>query len=972
MADPNDDLNSSDIEFEPAPSKGRSNLGKQSIEDIIAHAAEDRISSKKSIKTLQFGSGSPGNIQNTLRWVKRFNAFRQYALRQNVDLPFTGDDLIRFFDSIIGKLKPSIKAKPVPSADIVRNALISLSSYGTFTYPEASGYKLTARDGVRLQTWVDDAVKSGRLIKGRWKRRVWLNFTIVSRMTKAWLDHYDKYGTRNWDLIIAKHLSIVLVSSLGMRVGDVTRSSSYHGLEYLKYKDVKLRIEGDGEAKLENIRACITLCYTKGKKDILNADEPFYLSPLEDSERHMCIVSLILIHALRHGMVRGSTIQEVLNDTIDAHDSTIVWLYPDRPVTASISQHTMRTMDLENPAHPCQMLRTIKEMGLISNLLSPVTVHSLRYGAAQDTAHLPRVAVAGFTDDTVRQTMGHTHESMTRGVTEMYAGKHTQETYNLRAAAQYVPRWGLKFSETSAIVAVKSPVSDDEIARWQQLNEPDATDHKTRKARERARNAIRAERHREFVATAEPEKKKTGTKEVLSEQPANITNSRSTTRSAPSKESTPPIRPKLTSAHREETSNIDPRLLEEDDLNSTNVDLANLSTQLAQVLVTETPEGHHIDEETSNIDPRLLEEDDLNSIDVDLANLNTLLDQVLITETPEGDDIDEDDCDEASTAMAIQALLGDDDPVGQQQPHNKYDFINHYSRINVVNCTRFADQWAHYQKGVAYADSIGKYSVQGNSRESPTPIRFQCQATPQCPYSSIQKKAVVAHEALCSPVYVARERYRIDHGEDFLCDQCGKSFLTQHLLNMHITSVHNFVPVPCPQGCEPDKIYTSQKTLDAHTRRVHSGIWPARCLYPGCDNETKFKSSSYSNHLTKAHQLTTRAARSPFFPPTMKKVWQPTACPVDDCTESYRYGTKTGLTDHLIKVHGYERKAANSLAACGWVERLSIDVQETSITRKARLKPWEVGKHDGEAENDDNEEEAENEPPSASTKRRKR
>jgi len=108
----------------------------------------------------------------------------------------------------------------------------------------------------------------------------------------------------------------------------------------------------------------------------------------------------------------------------------------------------------------------------------------------------------------------------------------------------------------------------------------------------------------------------------------------------------------------------------------------------------------------------------------------------------------------------------------------------------------------------------------------------------------------------------------------------------------------------------------------------------------------------------------------------MKKVWQPTACPIDDCTNSHQFSRKSSLANHLIKAHKYEKKAADSLAAeSGLVETLTIDVQEEHIRRKARLKPWEVGKHDkdGEAENDDNEEEeAENEPLLASTKRRRR
>lgn len=47
------------------------------------------------------------------------------------------------------------------------------------------------------------------------------------------------------------------------------------------------------------------------------------------------------------------------------------------------------------------------------------------------------------------------------------------------------------------------------------------------------------------------------------------------------------------------------------------------------------------------------------------------------------------------------------------------------------------------------------------------------------------------------------------------------------------------------------------------------------------------------------------------------------------------YRAKQSLEEHLIKVRGYEKKAAQLSAGCGWVEALSIDVQERSITRKA-------------------------------------
>ncbi|TAQ88753.1 hypothetical protein B7494_g2950 [Chlorociboria aeruginascens] len=903
MADP-DVFNSSDIEFDPVPSKSRQYLGQRSIQDIIKHAAEDRLSSKKAIKSLQFGTGAPGTLDIAHRWVNRFNAFRQLTLRQDIGLPFTGDDLLRFFDSIVGKLKSTIRGKPAPSKEVMVGGFGHISAYGTFTYTEASGYKLTARDGSRMNTWLDDAVKSGRLTKGRWKKRVWLNYIIVSRMAKAWIEHFEKYGTRSWDLVIAKLLSIVLVASLGMRAGDVTQSRGYKKSEYLKYKDIKLQIVGNREPKLENIKASITLEYVKCKKDLMNDDHTFYLRPLEDAnESHMCIISLILTHAFRHNLVRGTTMQEVLNNAIEAPNSEIVWLYPDRPIITAFERIGYTKIDLEKTAHPDQLLRTIKEMGIISNIISPVTTHALRFGAAQDTAHLTRNAANGFVDDTVRQTIGHSTASMNRGTTEVYAGNPTRETYNDRATAQFSHAWAAKFSETSALGAVKGPVSEDEILQWQTLHEPDATDHDTRNARSRARHAIRVERHANFVASAVPEPGKEK-KRVLAEKPSNPMISRPVPmRSASSaKESALPILSQDASGHNPShgayTGNIDPRLLDEDYLDNTEVDPVELDTLVSQVMLENTPRNEQIDTDGNGID------------------------------------------------MAVLSLL--DDHVGTEQKsqaeEGSYDFIARFSRINIVNHITFADAWVHHKKGAVYEDSVGKYSIQGNSRDPPTPMYFFCQKTPHCTFSTLRRRVLVAHEVTCSSEYVAREVYRVDQGENFQCGHCELKFLSQVLLNFHLRSTHNFLPIPCPNGCDPSKIYTSRNTLDLHTRRFHSGIWPARCLYPECDNETKFKSTSYSNHLTRDHNLHTRAARAPFFPATVKQEWKPTLCPDDDCMNHHEFKSKYYLKSHLIKIHKYKEDAADTAAACGYIKKLSNKAQKSSVTRKYPLKPWQVGK----------------------------
>src|SRR5206468_4158887 len=115
-----------------------------------------RVSSKKSFKSLEFGRGAPGTINSAHRWVSRFNTFRQAALRQNIKLPFTGQDIVRFLDSIIGKLKPSVNGKPVVSVTVVKAAVSCLAEYGTFTYSKASGYELTRQDAALISTWSHD------------------------------------------------------------------------------------------------------------------------------------------------------------------------------------------------------------------------------------------------------------------------------------------------------------------------------------------------------------------------------------------------------------------------------------------------------------------------------------------------------------------------------------------------------------------------------------------------------------------------------------------------------------------------------------------------------------------------------------------------------------------------------------------------------------------------------------------------
>ena len=137
-------LHSSDLEFEPAPSKASGkNPGLASITQMVADAENHRISSRRTVKQLEFGNETPGTQLVQEMWIGRFNAFRQFTLKQSLDEPFTGDDLIRFFDTILDKIRPGITNKPAPGNTLVRTGFHVLIKYGTFMYTKTSGFDIT-------------------------------------------------------------------------------------------------------------------------------------------------------------------------------------------------------------------------------------------------------------------------------------------------------------------------------------------------------------------------------------------------------------------------------------------------------------------------------------------------------------------------------------------------------------------------------------------------------------------------------------------------------------------------------------------------------------------------------------------------------------------------------------------------------------------------------------------------------------
>ncbi|KAI4188506.1 MAG: hypothetical protein L6R41_002106 [Letrouitia leprolyta] len=216
-------------------------------------------------------------------------------------------------DPAIAKLD-IVQGKPGPNAGTIITAVKILPAYGHFKWAESDGFKIGAHGSTRFQSWLDQAQRAGRLIRGVWKKRTWIGYAVLSCLVRAFIIRGIEHGTVNWDITIAKCLSVALVSSLGSRTGDVALSYEHKGKPYyLQYRHVELSIEG-GEPIFANVRARITLEFEKGHKEELNQETLRHLRPLAGAHNsHMCPIAWILVHCLRHSLVAGKTLQEVLD-----------------------------------------------------------------------------------------------------------------------------------------------------------------------------------------------------------------------------------------------------------------------------------------------------------------------------------------------------------------------------------------------------------------------------------------------------------------------------------------------------------------------------------------------------------------------------------------------------------------------------------------------------------------------------------
>lgn len=232
--------------------------------------------------------------------------------------------------------------------------------------------------------------------------------------------------------------------------------------------------------------------------------------------------------------------------------------------------------------------------------------------------------------------------------------------------------------------------------------------------------------------------------------------------------------------------------------------------------------------------------------------------------------------------------------------------------------------------------AAGKHSVRGNSRDDPTPFVFHCRHTKGCEFATIKYPLLKQHEDYCTPAYVETGKRRQKPGaEVFKCTHPGCSYETttsRKNLNQHVRSQHKWEPKAC-DDCDDGVIYQTATTFSKHLERVHSGRWPARCIFPGCPVTTEYgERQGLVRHLQVTHGLSSEEW-APYLPAIPEKqAWVEQRCVVPKCASKVLFKARYLMAAHMVSgPHKMDDKAAQEL------------VDRDALTKKIVRKPLAKG-----------------------------
>ncbi|KAH6220143.1 hypothetical protein HBI42_105830 [Parastagonospora nodorum] len=401
-----------------------SRLGARAVQRIKDAAVENRSESERNIALLRNDAGAVGTITARTRWANMWKEFIAESLNFTPGQRPSGDDFLKFLSvcpSLIdGKASILDPNNVVPSHSSLVEGLQCVLSTIRWEHQE---WRLEARDSARIKALFSTMLREGKITKDPKRDKTWLTAFYTTKMCTALALDALRNGCHSWDAVIVRLLHICLPSACAARVGDVCLSTNYSGKPYyLRYEHVAIRLlqtpEGD-----ETLIGEFHLNHCKGQKDEPQKNKIVRLRSLPASHNVCDPIKLVLILALRIGAVAETSVLQLLQNARKHNAGCIVWKRPELPVLPEIVGSGLGAyIRIEAPSVTSSALTSIRKASDLLGIKKKVNNHDTRRGAAKDFANMQDISLSGAGEDLAARALGHNHQSMSNGTTELYIG----------------------------------------------------------------------------------------------------------------------------------------------------------------------------------------------------------------------------------------------------------------------------------------------------------------------------------------------------------------------------------------------------------------------------------------------------------------------------------------------------------------------------------------------------------------------
>ena len=728
----------------------------------------------------------------------------------------------------INVVKDKFESNAITIVIVVKILLI----YDHFKWIESNDFKMSAHESTRFKSWLDQTKTIDRLTREIWKKRTWIEYVVLFRLMRAYFTREIEHDTINWNVTIAKCLSMIFVSNLCVRIDDVVLSQQYKNKSYyVQYRHIELFIEKN-KSIFVNFRVRITIEFEKNHKKKLNFEKiRHFRSLVDEHNNHMCSIALFLVHCFRHSFVVDKTLQKVLDEIVQRFDRTIVWLFSERSVLAIFSTQCSRCQ-LDKSVDTMQLLDTIKKMKVVIDMLDRAYDHAFRFDVVRDVAHL-FVNVVDSIDlitNNVRQNFDHNYFIMNFDVTEIYIDESSLKLYNVRAFSSKKNK-SRKFRFVSLQNDETNFESRDQISK------------------------ILAQTISFFFSTQFRRSL------IIKNANASLTSIQ---------EFSTVVCSTISESDQEFAQCIDSAILDDETI-------VKFAQAISEAVARDFQTRALLTNASSSEIESLTEEENIllnqfNSVDVEVA----------ASEIATNDEIEE------KTEILFYNANREFVNVASKRFEK---FVEKYVKYNVSN-QYFLDRYCQLNLiNNILDDFIDQYCQINDSRDRSQSFVYYCKKTTNCSFKNFLKNVVKMHENNCTNFKMKQLFVEIDKNKNFVCsyNDCIYAcvFTTQKFVKSfveHIRIVHKYESKFCEHQCESNKFYYSLSIYNYHIEHVHSRRWSARCTFSNCNHDEIFANHSvFKFHLQIKHNLNDENMMLYFSSFSTKQKWIFQICFIDDC-----------------------------------------------------------------------------------------